>query len=199
VVRFHVGFVGRSSTWRSILEMIFPEYINLRYMHTPSDCVDKDVVLAERYMVDLLGDCGEVRLVDGTVGVAMRELLLGLPVDNVVLGIDVGRSRNGIVILADDVPLIHHTLSRVDPLLDLLIDLRPTLVLGISPGVGPMIMQLTDRAMRMGLRVITVSEDRLSHRRTWFRERYPYLNPDELDGLIYAHAYGDGELALDPA
>jgi len=191
-----VGFVGRSSTWRTLLEVTFPEHLVLKYLNNYLDCLDNDLIIAERYIASLLGGCGNVRTVDGTMSSTVRELLMGLPVNNVVLGIDAGGSRSGVTILVDDSPIIHLTmsLSNLHHLVDSISSLNPTLVLGSSPGVRSMVSQLLGKASRLGLRVVLVDEGVLSYRRSWFRRRYPHLSLDELDSLIYAQAYGEFEL-----
>lgn len=111
---FKLGFAGRSSTWNLLRKLIFPEHVALRYVSNEDDCLGLDFVIVERYMADLV-NCSRVFVlndpsIDGIIeavinGLGLNELNIG--------GVDIGNSRCGAIILANDTPLIHVTLSFV--------------------------------------------------------------------------------------
>ncbi|WP_069808128.1 hypothetical protein [Vulcanisaeta thermophila] len=188
MVRFLIGFLGRSTTWNLIKGITFPEHVGLVYLNSPVDCSAVDLVLVEEYMASLVRGCGNVHvLTQPTIMDVINALLKGLGDSNVSLGIDLGTSRCGISILINETPVVHTVVSRSE-IIKLIKGVssgrRVTIIVGSSPGVAKMVRELIDE-LDDNVKIWVVDEKEASRRRPWFKSRYPYLTRDELDSLVY--------------
>lgn len=188
---FAIGFIGRSSTWNLLRGLVFPEHVGLRYIDNEGDCLGLDLVLVEDYMVDLV-HCPRVyalndRSVDGIIEAIVRGLGLG----ELNIGIDIGDSRCGVIILVRDTPIIHATLSfaRLVRLVRRLSKYSViNIIAGRSPSVSHLLRDFLELLGDVNIRVKIVDEELVNTKKVWFKDRYPYLTLDELDGLVYAYA-----------
>jgi hypothetical protein len=190
VDRLGVGFVGRSSTWDLLRELVFPNHVSLRYVGSDTECSGLDLVLVEGYMTDLV-HCPRTYVIDDvSVDGLVEALIRGLGLGELNVGVDIGNSRCGVAILTNDVPIIHATLGfpRLVKLLRRLSRYsRINLMVGTSPGVSELVRDLMGFLGDVDIRVSVVDEEVANSRRGLLEDKYPYLSTDELDGL--AHAY----------
>ena len=187
---FKLGFAGRSSTWNLLRKLVFPEHVALRYVGSEEDCLGLDFVIVERYMADLVR-CPRVTVLnDSGIDDLIESVIDGLSLNELNVGVDIGNSRCGAIILANDVPLIHVTLSFVR-LIRMIRRLARrssiNLIIGTSPGVSGLVRDLVKSLGDVNVKIRVVNEDVAYGKKDVFRTRYPYLTLDELDGLVYAY------------
>ncbi|WP_054854203.1 hypothetical protein [Vulcanisaeta distributa] len=184
-----LGFVGKSSTWNLLRKLVFPEHVTLKYVSNEEDCLGLDLVIVERYMADLVRCPKVLVLGDSNIDGLIETVVSGLKINELNIGIDIGNSRCGIIILANDVPVVHVTLSfaRLVRMIRRLAKRSSiNLVIGISPGVSTLVRDLMESLNDVNVRVRIINEDLAYEKKNVFKSRYPYLTLDELDGLVYA-------------
>ena len=185
-----LGFAGRSSTWNLLRKLVFPEHVTLRYVGNEEDCLGLDFVIVERYMADLIRCSRVLVLSDSSVDGIIESIISGLGLNELNVGVDIGNSRCGAIILENDVPLIHVTLSFVRlirMIRRLAQQLSINLIIGTSPGVSELVKDFVKLLGDVDVKIKVVNEDAAYRKKDIFRTRYPYLTLDELDGLVYAY------------
>ncbi len=187
-----VGFIGRASTWDLLKGCVFHEHISLIYVRAPQDCNNLDLLIVERYLKDIVKcDCRTIVLDDVKIEDLIEALLKGLGVDKITVGIDVGNSRCGLVILANNTPIIHYTttLGRIITLLKRLgKNIAMNINIGLTPATAELVSTLLSFLQGLDVQYQLIEENIIKERRGWFRDRYGYLSQDELDGLILAYS-----------
>lgn len=131
-----LGFAGRSSTWNLLKRLVFPEHVALRYVSNEDDCQGLDLVIVERYMADLVNCPRVLVLSDSSIDGMIEAVINGLGLNELNIGVDIGNSRCGAIILNNDTPLIHVTLSFVKlirMIRRLAMRTSINLIIGISP------------------------------------------------------------------
>ncbi|GAB6946182.1 hypothetical protein JCM16161A_03120 [Vulcanisaeta sp. JCM 16161] len=185
-----LGFAGRSSTWNLLRKLVFPEHVALRYVSNEDDCLGLNFIIVERYMADLVNCSRVLILSDPSIDGIIETIVDGLGLNELNVGIDIGNSRCGAIILANDTPLIHVTLSFVK-LIRMIRRLAKraiiNLVIGTSPGVSDLVRDFMESINDANIKVRVINEDTAYGKKNVFRSRYPYLTLDELDGLVYAY------------
>lgn len=185
-----LGFAGRSTTWSLIRKLVFPEHVALRYVGNETDCLGLDLVIVEGYMADLVRCSRVLVLNDPSIDGIIEAIITGLGLSELNMGIDVGNSRCGVIMLANETPIIHVTLSLIR-LIRMVRKLARhaaiNLIIGTSPGVSNLVRDFVKSLDDANVRVRVINEDEAYGKKDLFRMRYPYLTVDELDGLVYAY------------
>ncbi|MCG2886939.1 MAG: hypothetical protein L7G98_03175 [Vulcanisaeta sp.] len=188
--RLRVGFIGRSSTWSTLKQLVFPEHVLLRYVSDESECRGLNLVLTEKYMADLVHCPGVYVIDDVSIDGLIEAVVRGLKLSDLNIGIDIGNSRCGITILIDNTPIIHTTLglARAVRLLRRLSRyLRINLMVGTSPGISELVRDFLDLLSGTDIRISMVDEELSNNRKRMLGSKYPYLTTDELDSLTHAY------------
>lgn len=188
---YRLGFVGKSSTWNLLRRLVFPEHVALRYVGSEGDCLGLDLVIVESYMADLVQCPRMLVLNDPSIDGIIGSIISGLGLGELIVGVDIGDSRCGVVMLANETPIIHVTLNfirLVRVIRRLAGQVSINLIIGTSPGVSGLVRSLSELLSDVNVRVRVVNEDGAHGGKDVFRSRYPYLTLDELDGLVYAYA-----------
>ncbi|BDR93248.1 hypothetical protein [Vulcanisaeta souniana] len=186
---FRLGFVGKSSTWSLLKSLVFPDYVSLRYVNDDHDCKELDLVIVERYMADLVHCQKSFLLSDASIDGVIETVIKGLGLSYLNVGIDVGNSRCGVIVLVEDIPIMHVTLgfARLMRLMRRISrQLSVNLIIGTSPGVSSLVRDLLESLSDVNVKVKVINEDMVNGKKNLFRSRYPYLTIDELDSLVYA-------------
>jgi hypothetical protein len=186
-----LGFVGKSSTWNVLRGLVFPEHVLLRYVGNEEDCLGLDLVIVERYMADLVHCPRTLILSDLSVDGIIEAIIKGLRLNELNIGIDMGNSRCGVIILINELPVIHVTLGfirLIRIIRRLSRQLTINLIIGTSPGVSSLVKDFLNSLSDVNIRIRVIDEGIVNGKKDMFKYRYPYLTLDELDGLIYAYA-----------
>ncbi len=186
---FSLGFVGRSSTWSLLKSLVFPDHVSLKYVNNDHDCQGLDLVIVERYMADLVHCRKSFLLNDTSVDSVIETVIKGLGLNHLNVGVDVGNSRCGVIVLVDDTPIMHVTLGfiRLMRLMRRLSrQLSVNLIIGTSPGVSGLVRDLLESLSDVNVKVKVINEGMVNGKKDLLRNRYPYLTIDELDSLVYA-------------
>jgi hypothetical protein len=187
----NLGFVGKSSTWNLLRELIFLDNVGLKYIDREDECQGLDLVFVEEYIADLVHCPRTYLLNDGSIDGVVEAFVKGLGLVELNVGVDIGKSRCGIVILMGDTPIMHITLSftRLMKLLKKLSKYSTiNLIVGTSPGISNLLNDLLKSLNNSSsVRIKIIDESVVNDKKTWFRSRYPYLSADELDSLVYVY------------
>ncbi len=193
-----VGYIGRKRILDKIRSIVFRSAVAIDYVDKSADVKLYDVILVDRALVrsrwfTSLKRC--VTISDSTYDVVMTLLnviVSTLTHANIVIGIDLGASRCGLIVLVNDVPYIHLR-TRPEALLKL-VDMilsryshSVTIHLGASSSVDSrLVVYIAERASMFNARLNLIDESSLRDRRQSLAHRFEDLSDDELDALMLA-------------
>ncbi len=168
--------------------VLFPE---VRMLRDGEECAVTIVDAAVRHEGGITVNCDNYSCIVRTLAVRFAAMC-----NDLTVGIDLGKARNGIAVLCDGEPLIHATLNGQELeafLRELLGTARARIIIGSTPYVDPRReLDIISELCHNVVDVLFVDEVKASRRRYWAKRKYPHLSEDEVDAFIFASSYVRG-------
>lgn len=177
VSSLELGFLGRRRCFEEVKRYVF----RIAYGRRNLTLIDTAIRESDGVYIDCAGDL---------VSQLFSALANALPGSS--LGIDLGKSRNGVVMVWRGEPVLHAVVSaqKLRELL-LLINGAAEVSVGYSPHADPSaILPELKRLCAAGAKIRLIDEMGASRGRFWMWRKYPFLSEDEVDALIFTLAPG---------
>jgi len=174
------GYVGSRRGFEALRSVLIGR---LEYVDEPSDVVKYDVVISD--MEDPPVAAYRVRCFEKPCVLSTLVEILN-SMGNVVVGVDLGTSNNGVAVLYNGSPTACARLSRSE--LNEFFERVKGIVLavGYSPYVD--LWEFIDRVRGRCREIHVIDELKVISRRFWLESRYPHLTEDEVDAIVFAIA-----------
>ena len=199
-----IGFIGRYRILEQLRDVVFPQFIHIDFINNPDEFKKYDVIFVDKvFEKDLCKYLQRFIAINDDFKDLIIQLLKTVcsltSCDELTIGIDLGYSKCGFVILTCDKPIIHITLP-IDFVIELLKVLslnfnNITLSIGYSSQILPLLNYfITNLPRDKEIDVVFVNEEDTKHKRKAIEEFKVLnkLNEDEIDALTYALTKSSG-------
>lgn len=174
------GYVGSRKVFDALRAILIGR---VEYIDRPSDVEKYDLVVS-----DLENPPVSAHKMKCTEKPCILSTLVNIlnPVGNVVVGVDLGASNNGVAVLYNGSPVACARLSKSE--LTKFFEQTNGIVLavGYSPYVD--LWDFINKVRSRCKEIHVVDELEVASRRFWLMRRYPHLTEDEVDAMIFAIA-----------